>query len=150
MKIVAAVTLAALVAALVMPRPVLADGAASTRNILLGAAAATLLIINHNKKVHQRYAEDAQRQAELASQANDAKAEAAQYQRAYQNEVAVADNLKREVSVQHDQIASLQQQVALLNGRQSQPFTTPTVANVQQTSGNTHQVSVVSYGWGAL
>ena len=50
-------TFAAALAATALPSaPALADGAASTRNILLGGAAATLLIINHNRKVHQKYA----------------------------------------------------------------------------------------------
>ena len=75
-KLVAAGLLGALLLAL-MPAPqALADGAASTRNILLGvgAAAGTLIIINHNKKVHEKYAEDAQKQAALAEQRDDAQA----------------------------------------------------------------------------
>jgi hypothetical protein len=34
--------------------PALADGAASTRNIILGGAAAAVLITNYNHKVHQK------------------------------------------------------------------------------------------------
>ncbi|MBV8727995.1 MAG: hypothetical protein JO233_09420 [Candidatus Eremiobacteraeota bacterium] len=37
--------------------PALADGAASTRNILVGGAAAALLITNYNHKKRQRQAE---------------------------------------------------------------------------------------------
>jgi len=57
-----------------LPGTARADGAASTRNILLGGAAATLLIINHNRKVHQKYADYDRRQAETQAQANNAEA----------------------------------------------------------------------------
>ncbi|MDB5093600.1 MAG: hypothetical protein JWO85_1701 [Candidatus Eremiobacteraeota bacterium] len=46
--------------------PALADGAASTRNILIGGAAAAVLITNYNHKVRQKRAEQraqARRQA---------------------------------------------------------------------------------------
>jgi len=37
--------------------PALADGAASTRNIILGGAAAAVLVTNYNHKVRQKRAE---------------------------------------------------------------------------------------------
>ncbi len=55
----ASLALAATMAVTIVPAaPALADGAASTRNIIGGAAVVggTLLIINHNKQVHAREA----------------------------------------------------------------------------------------------
>ena len=56
--------------------PALADGAASTRNIIGGAAVigGTLLIINHNKKVHQKEDEMASAQASAEENASNAQA----------------------------------------------------------------------------
>src|SRR5271166_72799 len=93
------------------PTVTLADGAASTRNIMLGTAAAAagaLIIINHNKQVHQKYAQDAQQQAALAQQRNDAVTAAHQYKLAYDNETQVALALKKQVALQEEQIARLQ------------------------------------------
>src|SRR5579883_3079191 len=100
-RAIAGTTLAALFATLVPAAPALADGAASTRNILLGIGAATYLIIQHNRKVHERYAEDARRQASLEESNNDAWAAYHQEARAYQEEVAVNQSLKREIAYQH-------------------------------------------------
>lgn len=50
--------------------PALADGAASTRNILIGGAAAAVLITNYNHKVRQKREENreqARRQASYRS-----------------------------------------------------------------------------------
>ena len=50
--------------------PALADGAASTRNIILGGAAAAVLITNYNHKVRQKREENreqARRQASYRS-----------------------------------------------------------------------------------
>ena len=50
--------------------PALADGAASTRNILVGGAAAAILITNYNHKVRQKRAEtrdQSRRQASFRS-----------------------------------------------------------------------------------
>jgi len=151
---------AALIGALALamaPKPMaLADGAASTRNILIGvgAAAGTLLIINHNKKVHEKYAEDAQKQAALAEQRDDAQAAAHQYKTAYEHESMVASELKKEVAIQQQQINKLNAAVASLNGPGSNFVATrPAVAVSTQTT-STHQVTamaptqVVSYGWG--
>src|SRR5579884_1999025 len=64
----AVAALTALLSATLPVQPARADGAASTRNIILGGAlaAGTVLVINHNKKVHQKEAEldSARRQAE--------------------------------------------------------------------------------------
>ena len=116
--------------------PSYADGAASTRNlILLGGAAATYLIIQHNRKVHQKYAEDAQRQAYLEQQNNDTYAAYQQEQRAYNEQVAVNRSLEKEIAYQHNVVEQQQRQLALLNVHPG--FTT-------------QQVAMVSYGWGAL
>jgi len=123
--------------ALAMPAaPTYADGAASTRNlILLGGAAATYLIIQHNRKVHQKYAEDAQRQAYLEQQNNDAWAAYQQEQRAYNEQVAVNRSLEKEVAYQHNIVEQQQRQLASLNVRPD---------------FSTQQVAMVSYGWGSL
>lgn len=148
-RIIAAGLIGALVLAFA-PKPMaLADGAASTRNILLGAgaAAAALIIINHNKKVHQKYAEDAQKQAALAEQANNAQAAAQQYKTAYQHELAVADSLHREVAIQQSQIDRLKAQVAAISPPGSN-FVASRPAPPTRTASVTKPAQVVSYGWG--
>lgn len=55
--LVALFALAAVLSALV-PRPALADGAASTRNIILGAAAIAAGVIIYNNVQHKRMAHD--------------------------------------------------------------------------------------------
>jgi hypothetical protein len=100
--------------------PAFADGAASTRNILLGGAAAaagTLILINHNKQVHQRYADDARRQAQAQAQANNAQAAYAAERRAYDNEVTINAEYKHEVATQHTLVESLRKDVALQRSR---------------------------------
>jgi len=123
--------------ALAMPAaPTYADGAASTRNILLlGGAAATYLIIQHNRKVHEKYAEDAQRQAALEQQNSDAWAAYTQEQRAYNEEVSVNRSLEKEVAYQHNIVEQQRAQLVALNVH-------PDFA--------TQQVAMVSYGWGEL
>lgn len=147
LKIVAASTLAAMTATICAPLAVYADGAASTRNILIGGAAATLIILNHNKKVHQRYAEDAQRQAALAEQRDDARAALVAEKRAYSEQVALNSELRKEVAFQHNVIQQQRRQIAALNGR-TQGFIKPVVAEVRKPSGTVTKVAVVSYGWG--
>ena len=135
--------------------PALADGAASTRNIIFGAAAATgaYLIINHNRKVHERYAEDARRQAALQSENNDAWAAYHQEQRAYQQQVAVNSDLKREVAYQHNIVEQQRRQLASLNVHNgfvaARPAQNRQVAS-RQNDRNAQQVAMVSYGWGNL
>jgi hypothetical protein len=134
------------------PAATLADGAASTRNILIGgaaAAAATLIIINHNKQVHAKYAADAQQQAALAQQRNDAQTAAHQYKLAYDNETKVAEALKQQVAIQQNQITKLQSQVAALNPPGSNFVATrPVAASTTHTIASNEQV--VSYGWGSF
>jgi hypothetical protein len=157
-KIIAAGLLGALLLAVTPAPRALADGAASTRNILIGvgAAAGTLLIINHNKKVHEKYAEDAQKQAALAEQRNDAQAAAAQYKKAYEEQLATSNELKKEVAIQQQQIDGLKQQLAAISPPGSTFLSSkPAVAVVTQNTA-THTITaiaptqVVSYGWGTF
>jgi uncharacterized protein HemX len=136
------------------PAATFADGAASTRNILIGgaaAAAATLIIINHNKKVHEKYAADAQQQAALAQQRDDAQTAAHQYKLAYENETQVAQALKKQVAIQQDQISKLQTQIAALNPPGSNFVAAkPVAATATHTIGAAPNQQVVSYGWGTF
>jgi hypothetical protein len=150
----ACLTLATALGATAIPAaPALADGAASTRNIILGgaAAAATLLIINHNKKVHEKYAEYDRRQAATESQAQNAQAAYQSERSAYNHEAALVSSLKHEVAIQHQEVVSLRHQLAMTQRRPapahvaSQPAPHPLVAGARAT-----QVASVSYGWGAL
>src|SRR5579864_8701627 len=97
LKIIAGTLIALLFVSMTPSPQALADGAASTRNILLGigAAAGTLIIINHNKQVHAKYAQDAAAQAALANQRNDAEAAYKSEVQAYNHQVAVSDNLQK-------------------------------------------------------
>lgn len=151
-RIIAAVIIGALLLALA-PKPMaLADGAASTRNILIGsaaAAAAALIIINHNKQVHARYAADAQKQAALAEQANNSQAAAQQYKLAYQHELVVADSFKKQVALQQNEISALKNQVAAISPAGSN-FLAARPAQPTQTVSATNPVQVVSYGWGTF
>lgn len=117
-----------------------ADGGASTRNIIFGGAAAagTLLILNHNKQVHERYAEDAQRQAALAGERNDAQAAYAAERSAYLQQLSVTKDLQKEVAFQHEVVVRLEREVAQANKHAA--------ALAQARSA----VPVVSYGWGRL
>lgn len=131
--------------ALSLPSAARADGAASTRNILfgVGAAAATYLIIQHNRKVHERYAEDARRQAQLQSENNNIQAAYSSEQSAYSNAHAEIVDLKREVAYQHSVIVQQRQQLAMRGG-----FAAPT--RVAAASVSPKQVAMVSYGWGEI
>jgi hypothetical protein len=136
---------AGLATALVPVAPVLADGAASTRNIILGGAAAaagTLILINHNKQVHAREADMAQQQAAAEESAQNAQAAYASERQAYLHQVAINAEYQREVTIQHNMIVAMRKQLA---GSQPQ----------QQASSNQQPTRVaaartVSYGWGAL
>lgn len=157
---------ASLVAALLVslaPAPrALADGAASTRNILMGigAAAGTLIIINHNKKVHQKYAEDAQKQAATAAQRDDARAAYQAEVKAYQNQVAVTSELKKEVAVKdrmiEQQKLALQQQNQQLaqlgiQVQQQQPAAAPVKpAAPKPAPVLNHSAQMLAYGWGTF
>src|SRR5581483_12472306 len=112
-RAIAGTTLAALLATLVPAAPALADGKASTRNILLGIGLATYLIIQHNRKVHERYAEDARRQAELQSENSNMQAAYSSERSAYNNSLAEIVDLKREVAYQHSVIVQQRKQIAM-------------------------------------
>jgi hypothetical protein len=162
-QIIAGALLAAFLLMLAPTSRAVADGAASTRNILLGigAAAGTLLIINHNKKVHEKYAQDAATQAALANQRNNAEAAYQAEVKAYQHEVAVSDNLKREVALKDQMIADQnamikQQKIQLAQmGVSTQAVAITPVKPAGSTRGtavamNAPSSEMVSYGWGTL
>lgn len=153
-RFVAVSVLAAMLATLAPQAPVSADGGASTRNILLVGAAATLLIINHNKQVHARYAQDAATQASLAAQRDDATSAYNSEKKAYDSEAALVGDLKREVAYQHDMVTQLQRQVAALTpkGVPGKPsnFVAQTSLVKPTSVGGEKQVAVTSYGWGTI
>jgi hypothetical protein len=142
-----------------VPRAV-ADGGASTRNILMGigAAAGTLLIINHNKQVHEHYAQDAANEAALAEQRNNAEAAYQSEVRAYNHELAVSDSYKKEVAIKDQVIAN---QDAVISQQKSQlaelGLQTQAVAQAPAPAQTTQKrqaapqsTAVVAYGWGAF
>ena len=156
-RTIAAALAASLLVGLAPSAPVKADGAASTRNILIGAAAATLLIVNHNRKVHEKYAADAQAEASLAAQRNDAQAAYASEKKANENLQAANAELKREVAYQHDIITKQDQKLAMMKSSTlaspnyastASVATTPRRPGVDSASNQT--VAVVSYGWGTI
>jgi hypothetical protein len=160
-RAIAGTTLAAMMALLVPAAPAVADGAASTRNILLGVGAATYLIIQHNRKVHEKYAEDARRQAELQSENSDAWAAYSSEKRAYDNALAEVSDLKREVAYQHNIIVQQRNQLAMAqrnrNGFAQQAAYAPQPQRrsgpkrvASRTAPAQNQVAMVSYGWGQL
>jgi hypothetical protein len=145
----ASVALTGTLALAVPAAPVYADGAASTRNlILLGGAAATYLIIQHNRKVHEKYAEYDRRQAALSQENNDAWSAYHKEQQAYAQEVQVNQELKKEVAYQHHVVQQQQHEIAVLGGGRS-GFVRQPVA--RQSNGRANpQVALVSYGWGDI
>ncbi|HZT13117.1 MAG TPA: hypothetical protein VFA29_09945 [Candidatus Baltobacteraceae bacterium] len=160
-RAIAGTTLAALCATLVPAAPALADGKASTRNILLGIGAATYLIIQHNRKVHERYAEDARRQAELQSENRDAWAAYSSEKRANDNALAEISDLKREVAYQHSVIVDQRNQLAMAGraDRTAAFVPTPAAHERRNRSSNARRVArrpssgdvaMVSYGWGSI
>lgn len=156
-RAIAGTTLAALTATLVPAAPALADGRASTRNILLGIGAATYLIIQHNRKVHEKYAEDARRQAELQSENNDAWAAYRSEQKAYGNSVAEVGDLKREVSYQHNVILQQRHQLAMAGQSDRTVAYVPSVRSgsakrrvATRVADTGSGVEMVSYGWGSI
>jgi hypothetical protein len=143
----ASLALAAGLAVTAIPAaPALADGAASTRNIILGGAAAALLIINHNKKVHEKYDEYARKQATAEAQANDAQAAYASEKRAYENQVALVNEYKKEAQVQHNEIVRLRNELAY---QKTHGFSQPAAAAPAPAPAPV-RVASVSYGWGTL
>lgn len=143
-------TLAATTLAAGMPIAAAADGAASTRNIILGGALATYLIIQHNRKVHEKYAEDARNEAAANARANDASAAYAAEKRAYEAQVAANADLKREVAYQHSVVVQQQKQLAAAGVKfvaQDRPATS---SSAVASNAKTQKVAVVSYGWGQI
>lgn len=153
------------------PRPAVADGGASTRNIIFGAAAVggTLVILNHNKKVHQKYAEYDRRQAATESQRNQAESAYESETRAYAHEAALVNEYRKETAYQHAQvvgrdrqIASLEHslQVAKFGASHAAALVRPTFVPVAVTpsraklparpvvAARAPVAPVVSYGWG--
>jgi hypothetical protein len=151
MKLARFAALAALVGMLssLAPAPVAADGAASTRNILIGTAAATLIILNHNAKVHEKYAEKDRQIAAEAQARNDAIAAYNAEKSAYEHEAAVAGSLKRQLAYKDSQIAHLKHELAT-NGIQGKNYVASTVTKVPTPNGEPQKVAVVSFGWGAF
>lgn len=145
-------------AMLVPAAPALADGAASTRNIILGIGAATYLIIQHNRKVHEKYAEDARRQAELQSENNDAWAAYRSEKNAYGNAMAEVSDLKREVAYQHNVILQQRRQLAMASRDRAPAPQVAFAPRAEQPAGNAQhngrptagQLAMVSYGWGQI
>lgn len=148
----ACLTLAAALGATALPAaPALADGAASTRNIILGGAAAaagTLLIINHNKKVHEKYAEYDRRQAATQAAANDARAAYESERQAYAHEAALVSSYQHEVAIQHQEVLRLRHQLAMRNSSQHVAVA-PSAARANAAPAP-RELANVSYGWGAL
>lgn len=154
LKTIAGTLIAVLLISLTPASQAFANGAASTRNILLGigAAAATLVIINHNKQVHAKYAQDAAAQAALANQRNDAEAAYRSEVKAYTHQVAVSDNLQKEVALQNSTIQQQKQQLAQM-GISVQPVAVAPSIRAGSTRSAAAKVAMsqmVSYGWGTL
>jgi hypothetical protein len=102
-------------------------------------AAGTLIIINHNKQVHAKYAAyDHQVAAEQAA-ANDSAAAYRSEREAYQHEAALVVAYKHETTVQHRVVVGLEAQL----GERGGP--TRLVAGEVVPGG-----SAPSYGWGKL
>jgi hypothetical protein len=142
----ASLALAGSLATLAIPAaPALADGAASTRNIIGGAAlaAGTLIVINHNKKVHQKEDEMASAQASAEENANDAQAAYQSERKAYLAQVALNREYKHEVAVQHSMIVQLRRQVASAN-------TGRAMAAAPGSPAQPARVATTSQGWGNL
>ena len=156
LKAISAFIVTALLALTLPALPARADGAASTRNIILGGAlvGGTLLILNHNKKVHQK--ED-----ELTNARNQAQAERDQAYASYQSEAASASSLrkqlaaenremaalKREVAMQHNQIKKLRGQTSMNGGPSKNSFIGPPPVRAASTPP-TMRLASASYGWG--
>src|SRR6202165_4419693 len=134
----ACLALAASLGITAMPSaPALADGAASTRNIIGGAAivGGALLIINHNRKVHQKYAEYDRRQAYTQAQANNAAAAYQSERQAYNHEAALVAGYKHEVAIQHQEVLRLRHQIAMSNRARANVATAPRSAAAPLVAG---------------
>lgn len=148
-RTLASLALAGSLATLALPAaPALADGAASTRNIIGGAAVVggTLLIINHNKKVHQKEDEMASAQASAEVSANNSQAAYAAERKAYLAQVALNNDYKKEVAAQHKVIVGLRSQLAASNKARAMA-NAPVAAPGQ---AQPVRVATTSLGWGNL
>jgi hypothetical protein len=145
-RTLASLALAGTVAIAALPAPALADGAASTRNIIGGAAVAagTLIVINHNKQVHAKEDQMASAQASAEANANNARAAYESERKAYQAQVALNRDYKHEVAVQHAMIVQLRRQVASANAGRAVSVA-PVAAQAQPV-----RVATTSQGWGNL
>ena len=158
---------AALAATVVPASPALADGAASTRNIIFGGAAVsgTLLIVNHNRQVHAREAAAAQQQANTQAAADNAEQAYESERAAYNHEAALVASDEHEIALQHSVVLGLRAQLAqrVGSGRTVAantasttpgdwgPAPKPLVAAARTTNTNPDAVpSGTSYGWGRL
>ena len=142
-RTLASIALAGTVALTAIPSaPALADGAASTRNIIGGAAVigGTLLIINHNKQVHAKEDQMASAQAQSEESATNAQAAYESERRAYLAQVAINGEYKHEVSLQHRLIVQMRGQLA---SAQKPGY-------VSAAPAQPARVATVSYGWGTL
>jgi hypothetical protein len=155
----ASFTLAAALAATAMPAaPALADGAASTRNIIIGGAAATLLILNHNRKVHEKYAEKDRAIARQQARASDAESAYYSERQAYAHEAALVASYQHEVAIQHQEVLRLRHQIAMsrrpaqhVAAAQPRPAFHPLVAAATYHPNRAAtRVATTSYGWGSL
>lgn len=136
-----------------MPIAANADGAASTRNIILGGALATYLIIQHNRKVHEKYAEDSSRIAASQQQANNAEAAYSSEHQAYMAQVAANADLKKEVAYQHRIVMQQQQELASagIHTSYASPHQAALAAKAAKATGSkAPQVATVAYGWGNI
>jgi hypothetical protein len=142
-RTLASLALAGTVALTAIPAaPAFADGAASTRNIIGGAAVAagTLIIINHNKQVHAKEDQMASAQAQAEENANNAQAAYLSERKAYLAQVAINGEYKHEVDVQHKLIVQMRNQLA--SAQKS--------GNVAASPAQPARVATTSYGWGNL
>jgi hypothetical protein len=142
-RTLASVALAGTVTLTAVPAaPALADGAASTRNIIGGAAVigGTLLIINHNKQVHAKEDQMASAQAQADESADNAQAAYQSERKAYLAQVAINGEYKHEVALQHKLIVQMRNQLA----------STQKPGNVSAAPAQPARVATTSYGWGSL
>jgi hypothetical protein len=162
-RLTGALLAAAMGMSLLAPRPAAADGGASTRNIIFGAAAVggTLLIINHNKKVHQKYAEYDRQEASLQAQNSNTEAAYQSERQAYQHEAQLVADYARENAYQHKVVQQQNRQIAqlqhsLVTAKRAGGFGTGFMQPARAQSShaalarNGGQPQVVSYGWGNL
>jgi hypothetical protein len=143
----ASLALAGSLATLAIPAaPALADGAASTRNIIIGGAAAaagTLILINHNKQVHAKEDQMASAQATAEENADNAQAAYSAERRAYRAQVAINNEYKHEVAVQHSMIVRLRRRLASANRPRAAVAAAAPAAQPDR-------VATTSMGWGTL